>query len=108
MAIGLVTPGPNGLFVIPVGYFVAGIPGALVAALALCVVAVSVLVLLWLHKWIAHFQATKDALRGIQAATLGLILTLSYVIVTTVQTPLDGAIALGAFLLLVSRAWTYC
>src|SRR5919197_4251890 len=59
LAIGLITPGPNGLFVIPVGYFVCGVAGALVAALALCVVAVSVLILLWLHRWIAHFPATR-------------------------------------------------
>jgi chromate transporter len=101
LAIGLITPGPNGLFVIPVGYFVAGVPGALVAALALCVVAVSVLILLWLHRWIAHLPATRAALRGIQAATLGLILTLGFtIVVATVHTPLDLAIAVAAFALL--------
>jgi chromate transporter len=101
LAIGLITPGPNGLFVIPVGYFVAGLAGALIAALALCVVALTVLVLLWLHKWIAHLPATQAALRGIQAATLGLILTLGYTIVAaTVHSPLDVALAVGAFVLL--------
>ena len=101
LAIGLITPGPNGLFVIPIGYFVGGVAGALVAALALCVVAVSVLIVLWLHKWIAHLPATKAALRGIQAATLGLILTLGYtIVVATVHTPLDVALAVGAFVLL--------
>ena len=29
LAIGLITPGPNGLFVIPIGYFVGGVAGAL-------------------------------------------------------------------------------
>ena len=101
LAIGLITPGPNGLFVIPVGYFVGGVAGALVAALALCVVAVSVLIVLWLHKWIAHLPATRAALRGIQAATLGLILTLGFtIVVATVHTPLDLAIAVAAFVLL--------
>jgi len=101
LAIGLITPGPNGLFVIPVGYFVGGVAGALVAALALCVVAVSVLIILWLHKWIAHLPATRAALRGIPAATLGLILTLGFTIVlATVHTPLDLAIAVAAFALL--------
>jgi chromate transporter len=101
LAIGLITPGPNGLFVIPVGYFVGGVAGALVAALALCVVAVSVLIILWLHKWIAHLPATRAALRGIQAATLGLILTLGFtIVVATVHTPLDLAIAVAAFALL--------
>lgn len=101
LAIGLITPGPNGLFVIPVAYFVAGVPGALTAAAALCVVAMSVLILLWLHKWIAHLPATKAALRGIQSATLGLILLLGYsIVVATVRTPLDVAIAVAAFVLL--------
>ena len=101
LAIGLITPGPNGLFVIPVGYFVGGVAGALVAALALCVVAVSALIILWLHRWIAHFPATRAALRGIQAATLGLILTLGFtIVVATVHTPLDLAIAVAAFVLL--------
>src|SRR5918911_4506219 len=57
LAIGLITPGPNGLFVIPIGYFVAGVPGALAATAALCLVATSVLILLWLHRWIAHLRA---------------------------------------------------
>jgi chromate transporter len=101
MAIGLLTPGPNGLFVIPVAYFVAGVPGALVAAAALCVVACTVLILYWLHRWIAHLSATKAALVGIQAATLGLILTLGYTILgATVRSPLDVVIAVGAFVLL--------
>jgi chromate transporter len=101
LAIGLITPGPNGLFVIPIGYFVGGVAGALVAALALCVVAVSALIILWLHKWIAHLPATRAALRGIQAATLGLILTLGFtLVVATVHTPLDLAIAVAAFVLL--------
>ena len=86
---------------IPVGYFVGGVAGALVAALALCVVAVSALIILWLHKWIAHLPATRAALRGIQAATLGLILTLGFtIVVATVHTPLDLAIAVAAFVLL--------
>jgi chromate transporter len=101
LAIGLLTPGPNGLFVLPVGYFVAGVPGALVAALALSVVAFAVLILLRLHERIAHFPAIKAGTRGIQAATIGLVLTLGYsIVVATVRTPLDLAIAGGAFVLL--------
>ncbi|HZS02021.1 MAG TPA: chromate transporter [Chloroflexota bacterium] len=101
LAIGLITPGPNGLFVIPIAYFVAGVPGALVAALSLCCVALTVLLLLWLHQYIAHRPATRAALRGIQAATLGLILTLGWtILVATIHGPLDLAIAVAAFALL--------
>src|SRR5438552_17504226 len=45
IAIGRIAPGPNGLFVLPIGYFVAGVAGALVAAAALWTVAMPVLAL---------------------------------------------------------------
>src|SRR3712207_9044240 len=46
IAIGRITPGPNGLFVLSIGYFVSGLAGAVVATLALCTVALSSLILL--------------------------------------------------------------
>ena len=101
MAIGLITPGPNGLFVVPVGYFVGGIPGALIAAMALCLVAVGVLGLLRVHGLIAHHRVVMDGTRGVRSATIGLMLTLGYMIVlATVRTPLDATIAVLAFALL--------
>ena len=100
IAIGLITPGPNGLFTLPIGYFVAGVPGALAAALALCIIAILVLVLLRLHRYVAHLTVVKAFTRGILAGTIGLLLTLGYILARgTVRGPLDFAIAVAAFLL---------
>src|SRR5829696_3159759 len=55
IAIGRIAPGPNGLFVLPVGYFIAGVPGAIVAALALWVVSVPVLLLVKVHSRLARY-----------------------------------------------------
>jgi chromate transporter len=99
--IGRLAPGPNGLFVLPIGYFVAGIPGALVAALAICTVAVFVLVLVRLHAHVAHLRTVRAATRGIQAGTTGLLMALGYVILlATVHSPLDLLVAAVAFALL--------
>lgn len=105
LAIGRVSPGPAGLFVLPVGYFLAGFGGAAVAALAQALVALGVLGLLRAHARLAHFAAVRDATRGIQAATAGLLVAVGYLIlVGTVRSPLDLAVALLACgLLLFTR-----
>ncbi|HZU07429.1 MAG TPA: chromate transporter [Chloroflexota bacterium] len=101
LAIGRITPGPNGLLVLPIGYFVAGIPGAIVAALALCVVAFCVLILLRLHTQVAHLPIVRASTRGIEIGTLGLLAAVGYIIlIATVHAPRDLLIAGIAFLLL--------
>ena len=98
LAIGRITPGPNGLFVLPIGYFVAGIPGALVAAAALWVVAVPVLLLLKVHARLASLTPVRAGMRGIQAGAIGLTLAVGYTILAaTAATPYHLAIAAVAF-----------
>src|ERR687886_2174586 len=55
IAIGYVAPGPNGLFMLPIGYFLDGVPGAVVAAAALWVVSIPVLLLLKVHSRLARY-----------------------------------------------------
>jgi chromate transporter len=99
--IGRLAPGPNGLFVLPIGYFVAGVPGAVVAALAICTVAMFVLVLLRLHAYVAHLPTVRGGTRGIQAGTVGLLAALGFLILqATVHSPLDFVVAAVAFALL--------
>jgi chromate transporter len=97
IAIGRISPGPNGLFVLPIGYFVAGLAGAAAATLALCVVAISSLILLRLHARLAQIAAVAAGIRGIQAGAIGLTFAVGYIILqATVRTPLDLAIAVAA------------
>lgn len=101
IAIGRITPGPNGLFTLPIGYFVAGLPGMLLATLALCAVAFSVLILLRVHAQLERVAAVRAGIRGIQAGAIGLTFAVGYIIgQATVRSPLDLAIAGGAFALL--------
>lgn len=101
IAVGRITPGPNGLFVLSIGYFVSGLAGAVVATLALCTVALSSLVLLKLHARLAQIKAVAAGIRGIQAGAIGLTFAVGYIIMlATVRTPLDLAIAVGAFVLI--------
>lgn len=103
IAIGRLTPGPNGLFVLPVGYFLAGIPGAIVATLGVCVPAVAVLGLLKAHRFVAHLPMVQGATRGVVLGSVGLMASISAMLLrSTARGPLDLGIALGAFALL---AW---
>ena len=73
LAIGQISPGPNGLWVISLGYLVGGLRGA-----ALTLLAVSLppfLVLLLVHgfyrRWGAH-PATQGFVRGLGLAVIGI------------------------------------
>jgi chromate transporter len=46
VAVGRVTPGPTGLCIVSVGYFAAGVPGAIAGLLALITPSLSVILLL--------------------------------------------------------------
>ncbi|MBX5492312.1 MAG: hypothetical protein IRZ14_14255, partial [Chloroflexi bacterium] len=99
---GRLSPGPAGLFVLPVGYFVAGVGGAVAAALAQGLVALGVLGLLRAHARTAHLVVVRDATRAVQAATAGLLLAVGYLIlIGTAHSPLDWMVALVAFGLLM-------
>jgi chromate transporter len=100
IAIGRIAPGPNGLFVLPIGYFVAGVPGALVAAAALWVVSMPVLILMKAHHWLSRFAAVEAGLKGIQAGAIGLTLAMAWaILLATTPTPFHIAIAVTAFVL---------
>jgi len=100
IAIGRIAPGPNGLFVLPIGYFVAGVPGALVAAAALWTVAMPVLILLKVHHWLSRFAVVDAGVRGIQAGAIGLTLAVAWsIMAATTPTPFHLAIAVATFVL---------
>jgi len=71
LVVGRTTPGPKGLYIVALGYFVAGYPGAAVAWAAVITPALLVLILL---RWAA--SRTEDprarrALRAIVVASAG-------------------------------------
>jgi chromate transporter len=102
LAIGQISPGPSGLWVISLGYLVDGLRGA---ALTLVAIALPPLVVLLLHgfyrRWGAG-AATQGFVRGLGLAVAGVFLTVLAGIMTSVGRRTSnllimlGAIGLGA------------
>ncbi|MDU2063616.1 MAG: chromate transporter [Sporomusaceae bacterium] len=65
LAIGQVTPGPNGLWVVSLAYLVAGVPGAVLAAIALLLPPLLILIVQRCYTRIAGKSATEGFLDGV-------------------------------------------
>jgi chromate transporter len=74
---GRTGPGPNGLYLVSVGYFVAGIPGATAALIALITPAFLIIPLM---KWVAAYAdlpRVRSAIRAVILASAGLLISAS-------------------------------
>ena len=65
LAIGQFTPGPNGLWVVSLCYLVAGLPGSIIACIALLLPPLLVLIVQRCYARIAHHPATQGLLDGV-------------------------------------------
>ena len=104
IAIGQISPGPNGLWVISLGYLTYGLTGALFALIAITLPALLVLFISAGYSRIEHQTWVQGAMRGVSLAVVGLLL---YVVWTIMHQPgVDWKgylIAAGAFGLALSR-----
>ncbi len=107
---GRAGPGPFGLYLVCVGYTVAGVPGAISAFLSLITPAFLVLPMMhWLGRRAGH-PRIRDAIRGILLGSAGLLLASSVPLARDANTgPLSLVIMIGAFLILsftrLDSAW---
>lgn len=104
IAIGQISPGPNGLWVICLGYLTYGYLGALLALLAVIIPALLVLVVSAGYARIERQAWVQGAMQGVSLAVVGILLTVVWTILR--QPGVDGRgllIALGAFGLALSR-----
>lgn len=74
VAVGRTTPGPMGVYVVSVGYFVGGIPGAVAGWLAMVTPALLVVPLIRFFGARAERPIIRDALSGVVLSSVGLIL----------------------------------
>ncbi len=74
LAIGQVTPGPTGLWVISFGYLVRSLPGGLLATLAITLPPFVVLGILWVYNRIERHPAVRGFVRGLGLAVIGISL----------------------------------
>jgi chromate transporter len=122
---GRTGPGPNGLYLVSVGYFVHGLPGAFAGLLALITPAFLVIPMVRWLRTRARMPRIRSAIRAIVLASAGLLLaaslplagdaitgavTLAIVVVTAIVlsfTRVDSAwVMLGAAIVgLAAKGW---
>ena len=104
IAIGQISPGPNGLWVVSLGYLTYGFPGALLALIAITIPAFLVLAVSAGYTRIEHRTWVQGAMRGVSLAVVGLLLTVVWTILHQPGVDWKGLlIAGGAFGLALSR-----
>lgn len=103
LAIGQISPGPSGLWVISLGYLVDGLRGAALTLVAIAIPPLLVLVLVhgFYRRWGGH-PATQGFVRGLGLAVVGIFaIVLTGIMTSAGWTTTNllimiGAIALGA------------
>lgn len=104
IAIGQIGPGPNGLWVISLGYFTYGYLGALLALIAIILPALLVLAVSAGYARIERQAWVQGAMQGVSLAVVGILLTVVWTILHQPGVDWRGLlIALGAFGLALSR-----
>ncbi len=102
VAAGRIGPGPIGLWIVSVGYFVAGVPGACVATLALITPAFLIIPMLRYLGQRADKPRVKSAIQAATVAASGLIIAvITGLAGDAMRTPAHIAIAVAGFLVLV-------
>ncbi len=74
LAIGQISPGPTGLWVISFGYLTGGIRGAILAVIAITVPPMLVLAVDGLYRRIGSHPAVEGFARGLSLAVVGIFL----------------------------------
>ena len=101
VAAGRTAPGPHGLYLVSVGYSVAGLPGAAAGGLAVVTPAFLIVPMLRYLGRRAERPAVKRAIEAVMLASGGLVLTATVPLARdTIAGPAAAAIAVASFALL--------
>lgn len=104
VAIGQISPGPNGLWVISLGYLTYGYVGACLALLAIIIPPLLVLAVSAGYTYIEHQPRVQGSMYGVSLAVVGLLLTVVWTILRQPGVDWKGLlIAAGAFGLALTR-----
>ena len=107
VAAGRATPGPFGLYLISVGYFVAGVPGAIVGLLALLTPAFLIIPMLQYLGHRVNRPEVRSAIRAVTLAAAGLLVSAMVPLARdclTSRTPV--IVAAGTFVFLVTTKYS--
>jgi chromate transporter len=86
------TPGPVGLYIVSVGYFVAGMPGAIAGWLAMCTPAFVIIPLVHFAGRRAEHPRAKSVIQAVVLSSAGLLWAATLPIASTAITDLLTAI----------------
>jgi chromate transporter len=101
LVVGRAGPGPYGLYLVSVGYFVAGVPGALVSLLALMTPAFLIIPMVRHLGARAERPVVRSAIQAVTLAAAGLIVASTVPLAQDALTgPVPLGIALAAFFVL--------
>lgn len=104
IAIGQISPGPNGLWAISLGYFTYGYLGALLALVAITLPPLLVLPLAALHARIEHLRWVAGLMHGVALGVVGILITVCWTIMRQPGIDWTGwIIAAVAFALAATR-----
>lgn len=104
LAIGQISPGPNGLWVISLGYLSYGYVGAALALVAITLPALLVLGVAAIYARIEQLRWVDGLMRGVSLAVVGITITICWTIIHMPGTNWTGwLIAAAAFGLALSR-----
>ena len=82
LAIGQISPGPNGLWVICLGYLTYGYLGAGLALIAITIPPFLVLPIAAIYDRIAKLSWVSSLMRGVSLAVIGILLSVSWTILS--------------------------
>lgn len=102
LAVGNLSPGPNGLYLVAVGYFIGGILGAVLSVVAIVIPPLLVLLLVRLRARLIHLRRFRSALTALGLGVCALLALSSTALVRHAGTNAYGIvfIVVGAVLLL--------
>ena len=98
---GRTGPGPNGLYLVSVGYFAGGLPGAAAGLIALITPAFMIIPLMrWIGRY-ANIPRIRGAIRAVILASAGLLMAASIPLTRdAVAGPLAVAVVIASFVVL--------
>jgi chromate transporter len=103
---GRTVPGPNGSYVVSVGYFVAGVPGALAGWLAMVTPAFLMIPLLRFVGLRAEHRAVRSAIQSVTLAAAGLIVAATIPLARdALSGPLSIIIATASMVAIAFTRW---
>ncbi len=104
LAVGRISPGPNGLWIVALGYLMMGFGGALVVTAANIVPSLIILPLSALHRRVAQNPRVIGAMRMVSLAVTGTLFWTAFSLVRgAAHSPGDWALALAAPALVLLR-----